>query len=92
MANIKSQIKRVLITKEENARNASKKSALKTLIKKYEATVAGGDVEAATAMLRDVFTAVDAAKSDHILTTNTAARRKARFSKMLDSMKASKAE
>ena len=35
MPNIKSQKKRVLITKEENARNNSKKTAVKTVIKKY---------------------------------------------------------
>ncbi|MBR1624735.1 MAG: 30S ribosomal protein S20 [Clostridia bacterium] len=89
MPNIKSQKKRVLITKEENARNNSKKSAIKTVIKKYEAAIAEGKIDEAKVLLTEIMAKIDAAKSDGIYHVNTAARKKARYSKMLD--KATKA-
>ncbi len=91
MANIKSQKKRVLISREEKARNASKKSKVKTAIKKYEAAIAAGNVDEAAAMLNGLFSVIDAAKSDGIFHINTAANKKARLSKMLDAAKAAKA-
>ena len=84
MPNIKSQKKRVLITKEENARNNSKKTAVKNVIKKYEAAIKEARIDDAKAMLPVVMSAIDAAKSDGIYHVNTAARKKARLSKMLD--------
>ncbi len=92
MANIKSQKKRILTSRAEKARNISKKSEVKSVIKKYEATIASGNIEEATAMLSVVFSTIDAAKSDGIFHTNTAANKKARLSKLLDAAKASKAE
>ena len=44
MANIKSQKKRILITKEENAKNNSLRTKCKNAVKKYEAAIAAGDV------------------------------------------------
>lgn len=84
MPNIKSQKKRVLITKDENARNNSKKTAVKNVVKKYEATIKEGRIDDAKALLPTVMSAIDAAKSDGIFHVNTAARKKARLSKMLD--------
>ena len=48
MANIKSAIKRIDVTKLETARNKSKKSAIKTFIKKFEAAIEKNDKEDAT--------------------------------------------
>lgn len=92
MANIKSQKKRILISRGENARNTSKKSAVKTAIKKYEAVIATGNVEVATKMLSEVFAVIDGAKSDGIFHVNTAANKKARLSKLLNTLTAPKAE
>lgn len=92
MANIKSQKKRILISRAENARNTSKKSAVKTAIKKYEATIAAGDLEQATKMLNGVYAIIDAAKSDGIFHINTAANKKARMAKMLNAAKAAVTE
>ena len=44
MANIKSQKKRILITKEENAKNTSLRTKCKNAVKKYEAAIAEGNV------------------------------------------------
>lgn len=92
MANIKSQKKRILTSRAERARNISKKSEVKTVIKKYEAVVASSNIEEATAMLNNAFAVIDKAKSDGIFHINTAANKKARLSKLLDAAKANKAE
>ena len=84
MPNIKSQKKRVEITKEENARNNSKKTAVKTVIKKFEAAINEGRLEDAKALLPTVMAYIDAAKSDGIFHINNAARKKAKYSSMLD--------
>lgn len=89
MPNIKSQKKRVLITKEENARNTAKRTAVKTTIKKFEAAIAEGRLDDAKALLPEVMAKIDAAKSDGLFHMNNAARKKARYSQMLD--KATKA-
>ena len=91
MANIKSQKKRVLITREENARNNAKKSAVKTAIKKYEAAIAAGDAAKAEELLPATVSAIDAAKSDGLFHANTAARKKARLAKLLDGVKKAQA-
>ena len=90
MANIKSQKKRVLITREENARNNAKRSAVKTAIKKYEAAINAGDIAKAEELLPVTFAAIDAAKSDGLLHINNAARKKARLAKLLDNAKQAK--
>lgn len=84
MPNIKSQKKRVLITKEENARNNSKKTEVKNVIKKFEKAIEEKRLDDAKAQLALVMSAIDEAKSDGIYHVNTAARKKARFAKMLD--------
>lgn len=84
MPNIKSQKKRVLITREENARNNSKKTEVKNVIKKFEKAVEEKRLDDAKAQLALVMSAIDEAKSDGIYHVNTAARKKARLAKMLD--------
>lgn len=88
MANIKSQKKRILTSSKENARNVAKKSAVKTVIKKFEAAVAAKDTEKANELFIKAVSAVDAAKSDGIFHINTAARKKSRLAKLLNSITA----
>ena len=84
MPNIKSQKKRVLITKEENARNNSRKTEIKTVVKKFETAIAENRIDDAKALLPVVMSYIDAAKGDGIYHANTAARKVARYSKMLE--------
>ena len=49
MANIKSSAKRVLVSREQAARNKANKSRLKTMIKKFDAATAEGSKESAEA-------------------------------------------
>lgn len=88
MANIKSQKKRILISQAENARNTSKKTAIKTAMKKYEAAIAAKELEKATELFPNLVSMLDSAKSDGLFHINTIARKKARIAKLLDSIKA----
>lgn len=84
MANIKSQKKRILITKEENAKNNSLRTKCKNAVKKYEATIAAGDVALASELLPVTVSTI--AKAG-IYKDNTVSRKVARLSKMLDTLK-----
>ena len=55
MANIKSSQKRIEVAKRNNLRNKSRKSEIKTYIKKFEAAVEAGNLEEA----REIFKVVD---------------------------------
>lgn len=87
MANIKSQKKRVLITREENKTNTSKRTKVKNAIKKFEAAINGGNIAEAERLLPITSGIIDAAKSDGIFHQNTASRKKARIAKLLDKAK-----
>ncbi|MGN1042129.1 MAG: 30S ribosomal protein S20 [Christensenellales bacterium] len=87
MANIKSQKKRVLISREENARNNSLRSEVKTAIKKFEKAIAEGDIAKAEELLPVTVSVIDSARSDGLFHINTVARKKARLAKMLDNAK-----
>ncbi len=90
MANEKKKLdsakKRVITSKTKNLRNRMFKSAFKTLIKKYESTVASGDKEAATALYALVVKKTDQAAAKGIIHVNNAARKKSRFTTMLNAM------
>ena len=79
MPNIKSAEKRVLIGKARNARNKASKSALRTLLKKFDTAVAGGDRGEAEATLKAAVKSVDRAVSKGLLHKNNAARKKSRM-------------
>ncbi|MBO4535547.1 MAG: 30S ribosomal protein S20 [Clostridia bacterium] len=87
MANIKSQKKRILVTKKENARNNSIRSEVKNAVKKYNALIAAGDVAAAEKALPEVESLIMKAKSDGVLNQNTASRKVATLKRSLDSIK-----
>ncbi|MBR4132670.1 MAG: 30S ribosomal protein S20 [Oscillospiraceae bacterium] len=76
MPNIKSAKKRVLISQAENERNKAAKSALKTVVKKFDAAVASGDKELADGAFKAAVKSVDKAVNKGILHKNTAARKK----------------
>ena len=86
MANIKSAKKRVLVTETKTLQNKMLKSALKTIMKKYQAAVAAGDNEAASALYKEAVRKIDQAVAHGILHKNNAARKKSRFTLMLNNM------
>ncbi|MBQ7566871.1 MAG: 30S ribosomal protein S20 [Oscillospiraceae bacterium] len=76
MPNIKSAKKRVLLSQAENENNKRVKSALKTTIKKFEATVESGNKTEADSAYAAAIKAIDQAVTKGILHKNTAARKK----------------
>ena len=88
MPNIKSAKKRVRVSAAKAAQNKSFKTALKTDIKKYEAAVAAGDKELAQETYKQAVKKIDQAVAHGILHKNNAARKKSRFTSMLNNMNA----
>ena len=86
MPNIKSSKKDVIRSKIAYEKNKADKSALKTVVKKFEAAVAGGDKAAAEAAHKVAVAAVDKAVTKGILHKNTAARKKSSMTLHLNKM------
>ena len=76
MPNIKAAKKRVILSRIANEKNKMAKSALKTTLKKFDAAVATGNKEEATAAYTAAVVAVDKAVNKGILHKNNAARKK----------------
>ena len=86
MPNIKSAKKRVLVTEVKTLQNNMKRSEMKTAIKKFEAAVAAGDKEAATANFSVVVRKLDRAAARGLIHKNCAAHKKSQFAKALAAM------
>ena len=86
MPNIKSSKKDVLRIKVGYEKNMADKSELKTIIKKFEAAIAGGERAVAEAAYAQAVKAVDQAVSKGILHKNTAARKKSSMTLQLNKL------
>ena len=86
MPNIKSSKKDVIRSKVAYEKNKADKSEMKTVIKKYEAALAGGDKAAAEVAYKDAVQIVDKAVSKGILHKNTAARKKSSMTLQLNKL------
>jgi len=84
LPNIKSAKKRVKVIAVKTLRNKVIKSALKTSIRKYEAALADGNKELAAATYREAVAKIDKAVAKGIMHKNTAARRKSRYTRLLN--------
>ena len=76
LPNIKSAKKRVLIAESRNAQNRVQKSAMKTAIKKFEATAAEGNRTEAEGAYKVAVKKVDMAASKGLIHKNNAAHKK----------------
>ncbi len=83
MPNIKSAKKRVITSQKSNAINTSKKSEVKTAVKKFNAAVEAKDVKLAEQLLKEAYSVIDCAMKDGIYKKNTASRKKATLGKLL---------
>lgn len=79
MPNIKQQEKRMRQAERRRMRNKSRKSEIKTYIKRFEAALQRGDREESEEYLRKSVRALDRAASDGIIHKNNAANRKSRL-------------
>lgn len=84
MPNIKSAKKRVLVSEKKAAQKKMLKSALKTALKKYEAAIDANDAALAQSLYNDTVKKIDQAVAHGVIHKNNAARKKSRFTLMLN--------
>ena len=80
MPNIKSAIKRVLVTEKKTAANKMKKSEIRTVVKKAKASIALADADVSVSVKEAQIT-LDKAAAKGYIHKNTAARKKSRLAK-----------
>ena len=85
MPNIKSAIKRVSVIEKKTLRNNMIKSAYKTSVKKFEAAIEAGNLEEAKTLFSEATKKIDQACSKGVIVKNTAARKKSRLMKKVNS-------
>ncbi|MDO4594191.1 MAG: 30S ribosomal protein S20 [Tissierellia bacterium] len=84
MANIKSAIKRIDVTKKQTARNKARKSEIKTYIKKFESSLEEKDFEKASEYLKLVDKKMKRAACKNVIHKNKVARTVSNLSKKLN--------
>lgn len=87
MPRIKSAIKRVEITKRNNERNKSWKSAIRTVSTAVTKAGKTGDAKTSAQALESAYSVIDRAVAKGIVHKNTAARKKSRLAHSLTSSK-----
>ncbi len=80
MANTASARKRIRQTEKRTARNAARKSRIRTFLKKVETAIAGGDKEAAQLAFRGAQPELQRAATKGVVHANTVARKLSRLS------------
>lgn len=85
MPNIKSAIKRVKVIAKKTAANKIKKSEIRTAVKKTKAAVASS-VEGAAELVKDTQAVIDKAAAKGYMHKNTAARKKSKLAKAINSL------
>ena len=86
MPNIKSSKKDVLSSKIAYEKNKANKSALKTIVKKFDAALVSGDKQNAEVAYKAAVQAVDKAVTKGLMHKNTAARKKSSMTLQLNKL------
>ena len=86
MPNIKSSKKDVIASKIAYEKNKAEKTALKTVVKKFDASLVAGDRAAAEVAYKAAVVAVDKAVKSGVLHKNTAARKKSSMTLQLNKL------
>ena len=81
MANTKSAKKQAIQSEQRRKINLSRKSAVKTAVKKLLTEIASNDITKAQATLKDVEAKLARAKGKNVIHKNTAARKISRLAK-----------
>ncbi len=84
----KSVLKNIRQTERRTAINRANRSAVRTVVKKLQALIAGGKLEEARQLLPKVYTALDRAIQQRVLHENTANRYKSRLTLALNTAQA----
>ena len=88
MPNIKSAIKRVNVIEKKTLRNNMIKSGYKSAVKKFEQAVEAGNKDEATKLFSDATKKIDQACTKGVIVKNTAARKKSKLAKKLNTLTA----
>jgi len=83
VANIKSQMKRILTNKKAQDRNKAVKSEVKTAVRQARAAIAAGDKQAASEALVLASKKLDKAAAKGVIHKNQAANRKSAIAKQV---------
>ena len=86
MANIKSQMKRILTNKKATDRNKAVRSEVKTAVRATREAVVAGDKDKAAAALLVASKKLDKAASKGVLHKNQAANRKSAIAKQVNAL------
>ena len=91
MAHSLSAQKRIRQTEKRRARNRARKEVIKDQLKSFSAAVTGGDFAKAETELRLVAKRLDKVAAKGTIHKNTAARKRSRLAKRLNTVRAAKA-
>ncbi|CAG9295805.1 30S ribosomal protein S20 [Celerinatantimonas diazotrophica] len=86
MANIKSAKKRALQAEKRRKHNASRRSMMRSYMKKVVAAVAAGDKEAAQGALKQAQSVLDRAATKGLIHKNKAARHMSRLNAQIKAL------
>lgn len=86
MANIKSAKKRAIQAEKRRQHNASRRSMVRTYLKKVVAAISAGDKEAATAAFTAATPLLDRMASKGLIHKNKAARHKSRLAAQIKAL------
>ena len=86
MANIKSAKKRAVTSEKRRKHNASRRSMMRTFIKKVHAAIATGDKEAAQNAFNEMQPLVDRQAAQGLIHKNKAARHKSNLTAAINKM------
>jgi small subunit ribosomal protein S20 len=86
MANTASARKRIRQTERRTARNAARRSRMRTFLKKVEVAIAGGDKDQAQAAFRAAQPELQRASGKGIIHANTIARKLSRLSSRIKAL------
>jgi small subunit ribosomal protein S20 len=89
LANHKSAIKRHKQSEVRREKNASSKSALKTLVKKVKMAIESKNQEGAQDALKKAIPVIDKAASKHVIHRNAAARKISRLVRQVNNLRVS---
>ena len=84
LANIKSAEKRILVTEKRTALNKSRKSEIKTYIKRFDDAVANGNLDEARVLLNVIDKKLKRAAQRNIVHKNAVSRKVSRLTKKLN--------
>lgn len=84
LANIKSALKRIEVAKRNTLRNKSKKTEIKSILKKFDTAIAEGMLDEARELLSLADKKLKKAVTKNIIHKNAASRRISHMAKMLN--------